>query len=153
MKEVATALRDAYLTLLNGIEVDGVPIPFYDEEFPANGDLAVFDDVISCYGLIKNQTETDATPFCQFQQDCSIQVHIVTKFPKAAGGKYYSELISGEVQEAIYPDPAGCVLNLGADFEGVSTRKEGSSNQTDNNLTNTVYTKILIFSHTIVQLT
>lgn len=151
MLEVSTALRDAYLTLLADLEVEGVLIPVYDEEFPAGGDQATLRGAFACYVLLTNQTENDVTPFCQFQQDCSIQVQIVTKFPKASGGKLVSEMISNEVLQAIYPDPAGCVLDMGNDFNAISTKKESALTRVDNNLTNTVYTKILIFSHIISQ--
>jgi hypothetical protein len=151
MLEVSTALRDAYLTLLENLEVDGVLIPVYDEEFPSGGDQASLGGAFACYVLLANQTENDVTPFCQFQQDCSIQVQIVTKFPKATGGKFVSEQISNEILQIIYPNPSGCVLDLGNDFEAVNTKKESAFTKVDNNLTNTVYTKILIFSHLIAQ--
>lgn len=152
MRELSTALRDAYLTNLGGIIVDGVLIPFYDEALPINA-LAATLMGAQVYCLLLNQTETDISPKCMFSQEATMTVDIVTKFPQGKGGKYVSELISGLVQIAIYESASGSNLDLSPDFNCLSTRKEMSKGLTEFNTTSTVYRKLLMFSHIVDQIT
>lgn len=152
MLDNSTVLRDAYLTALADLELDGVPIPVYDEALPVTGPVAQLTGCVA-YVLLKNQTSVDISPDCQFQTMCSIQVDIVTKFALSQGGKVTSERIANEVLQAIYPTASGEHLNVDSDFNILSTKLEMNKGLPEWNKTNTVFRKQLLFNHIIQQLT
>jgi hypothetical protein len=148
MFEVQTELRQAYLAKLSTIEISGTVIPFYDERVGA--DPAQIGTAIA-YGIITNQTASDILIKCGFYQDCSITIDIVTKFPKQKGGKLLSEQISNEVLQLLR---TGNTLDYPVmdNFQIVTVRKTLDRGLTEDNVADTVYRKILIFTHKIKQI-
>ena len=149
MFEVQTQLRQGYLSKLALVNIYGIYIPFYDERVglnPANIGLA------TAYGIISNQTAQDILVKGQFYQDCSITVDIVTKYPKQKGGKLLSEQISNEVLQLLR---TGNTLDYPtmADFQIVTINKITDRGLTEDNTADSVYRKILVFSHKIIQTT
>lgn len=157
MLDAAGPLRKAYLTLLSGVNFDGIPIPVYDEQLPnpvPAGKLPPAElEVAKAYMLITNQTETDISPKCNFQQECSITIDIVTKFPVSQGGKALSEMIASQVQQLIYPSPDGHNIDVSPDFNCWYVSKELSRGITEFNQDSTVYRKILVFTNKLEELT
>lgn len=147
MFEIQSELRKAYLEKLKDVEVNGVKIPFYDERVGAKPPII---GTATAYGIITNQTANDILIKCGFYQDCSITIDIVTKYPKQMGGKLLSEQISGKVLELLrtgdtsdYPVMEG--------FQIVTVRKLIDRGLTEDNLMDTIYRKILTFTHKIKQ--
>ena len=148
MFEIATELRQAYLAKLASVEIDGVSIPFYDERVGADPAQIGY---ATAYGLIANQTAQDIMIKCGFYQDCSITIDIVTKYPKQKGGKLLSERISNEVLQLIR---TGNTLDYPVmdNFQIVTCKKTLDRGITEDNLSDTVYRKLLIFTHKIKQI-
>ena len=148
MFEVQSELRKAYLEKLSTVSINGTVIPFYDERVGAKPPMI---GTATAYGIITNQTANDILIKCGFYQDCSITIDIVTKYPKQMGGKLLSEQISNQVQQLLrtgntsdYPEMEG--------FQIVTTRKIIDRGITEDNLMDTIYRKIITFTHKIKQL-
>jgi hypothetical protein len=148
MFEVQSELRKAYLEKLSTVSINGTVIPFYDERV---GPKPPMIGTATAYGIITNQTADDILIKCGFYQDCSITIDIVTKYPKQMGGKLLSEQISNQVQQLLrtgntadYPEMEG--------FQIVTTRKIIDRSITEDNLMDTIYRKIITFTHKIKQL-
>lgn len=157
MLEAAYKLRSAYFQLLDGnILIGGTPIPIHDEQLPPTGTTASINlgsgNVAKCYILLTNQTETDISPKCDFHQECSITLDIVTKYPKGYGGKMLSEQISNQIQQLVLPDIKGQNLNVGPEFNCYYVNKELSRGISEFNLDSTVYRKILVFLNRLEEL-
>lgn len=153
MLEVSDSLRTAYATLLSGLTIDGVTIPVFDERVTgATAQVMYGSAPVECYIVLHDQTETDISPKCNFETECSIQVDINTKFPKGTGGKYLSERISNEVKQRIYPSP-NIELPMGPDFQCYGTRLNMSKGLTEFETATDNYRKVLLFIHRVNQLT
>jgi hypothetical protein len=148
MFEVQTELRQAYLTKLSTVAINGISIPFYDERVGASPAQI---GTATAYGLIANQTAQDILVKCGFYQDCSITIDIVTKYPKQKGGKLLSEQISNQVLQLIR---TGSTLDypIMDNFQIVTCRKTLDRGLTEDNVSDTVYRKLLIFTHKIKQI-
>lgn len=153
MLEVSDSLRAAYVTLLSGLTIDGVVIPVFDERVSGpTAQIFYGSTPVECYILLHDQTETDISPKCNFETECSIQVDINTKFPKGTGGKYLSERISNQVKQIIYPSP-NIALPMGSDFQCYGTRLNMSKGLTEFDTATDNYRKVLLFIHRVNQLT
>lgn len=153
MLESSDALRGAYATLLAGVNIGGVIIPSFDER--VNGPTATImygSTPVECYIILRDQTETDISPKCNFETENAIQVDINTKFPKGTGGKYLSEQISNQVKQLIYPSP-NIELPMGSDFQCYGTRLNMSKGLIEYDTATDNYRKILLFIHRVNQLT
>lgn len=157
MLDASGPLRNAYLGLLAGVNISGTPIPIYDEQLPnpiPAGKLPPATiGAAKVYILVTNQTETDISPKCNFHQECSITIDIVTKYPVSQGGKKLSEEISNQVQQLIYPSPDGHNLDVGPYFNCYYVSKELSRGLTEFNMDSTVYRKLIVFTNKLEELT
>lgn len=157
MLEAAYKLRTAYFNLLSGnVIIGSTAIPIYDEQIPPTGTMAKITvspgNIANCYILLTNQTETDISPKCNFQQECSITIDIVTKFPKGYGGKLLSEQISNQIQQLVLPDIKGQNIDVSPEFNCYYVNKEISRGISEFNLDSTVYRKILVFLNRLEEL-
>lgn len=148
MFDPSLELREAYISKLAGLEVSGVSIPVYDEFV---GSTVANIGYAQAYCLVTNQTVQDRLIKCGFYTDCSITVDIVTKFPKNKGGKKLSEQIANEVLSLIRTGQTSDYPTM-VNFQMVTCRLEGSQAINEENTANTVFRKILIFTHDIKQI-
>ena len=148
MFDPSLELREAYITKLAGLEVSGVSIPVYDEFV---GSTVANIGYAQAYCLVTNQTVQDRLIKCGFYTDCSITVDIVTKFPKNKGGKKLSEQIANEVLSVIRTGQTSDYPTM-VNFQMVTCRLAGSQAINEENSANTVFRKILIFTHDIKQI-
>ena len=148
MLEVATELREAYITKLGGIQISGVTIPFYDE---LQGATVANIGYASAYCLIMDQSANDILVKNSFYQSVTISIDVVTKFPKNKGGKKLSEQISNEILQLIRTGDTTDYPTL-TNFQIVTCSKTNDRGIIEENVGNTVFRKILTFSHKIKQI-
>lgn len=149
MIDPSLELREAYITKLSTLTIQGVSIPVYDEFMGASVANIGF---ATAYMLVTNQTAQDILIKTGFYNDCSITVDIVTKFPKNKGGKKLSEQIATEVLKLIR---TGNTTDYPAmnNFQIVTCQLVTNQGLIEENTANTVFRKILILQHKITQTT
>jgi hypothetical protein len=151
MKEVASILRLAYLDLLNPIQIGYTNIPVFDERVPSGASLPEFMGATAAYVIIRDQLERDITDNkCNFKQDASITLDIITRFPKGLGGKVAAETIAGAIQEIINPF-SGIAPDLGSEFQLLKVKKDFSQTIIEEPQNETLYRKVLIYVNTIFE--
>jgi hypothetical protein len=142
-------LREAYIDKLSTLQISGVTIPVYDEMM---GDTVANIGYASAYCLVTNQTAQDILIKCGFYNDCSIQIDIVTKYPKNKGGKKLSEQIANEILKLIRTGNTSDYPTM-ANFQIVTCQLLINQGINEENTANTVFRKILGFTHKIKQTT
>jgi hypothetical protein len=142
-------LREAYIDKLSTLQISGVTIPVYDEIMGAN---VASIGYATAYCLVTNQTAQDILIKTGFYNDCSIQVDIVTKFPKNKGGKKLSEEIANEVLKLIRTGNTSDYPTM-PNFQIVTCQLLINQGINEENTANTVFRKILGFTHKIKQTT
>lgn len=149
MFDPSLELREAYIDKLSTLQISSVTIPVYDEFMGAN---VASIGYATAYCLVTNQTAQDILIKTGFYNDCSITIDIVTKFPKNKGGKKLSEQIANEVLKLIR---TGNTTDYPAmsNFQIVTCQLLGNQGLIEENTANTVFRKILIFTHKIKQTT
>jgi hypothetical protein len=149
MFDPSLELREAYITKLSTLQISGVTIPVYDEFMGAS---VASIGYATAYCLVTNQTAQDILIKTGFYNDCSIQVDIVTKFPKNKGGKKLSEQIANEVLQLIRTGSTSDYPTM-ANFQIVTCQLLINQGINEENTANTVFRKILGFTHKIKQTT
>ena len=149
MFDPSLELREAYITKLSTLQISGVTIPVYDEFMGAS---VASIGYATAYCLVTNQTAQDILIKCGFYNDCSIQVDIVTKFPKNKGGKKLSEQIANEVLQLIRTGSTSDYPTM-VNFQIVTCQLLINQGLNEENTANTVFRKILGFTHKIKQTT
>jgi hypothetical protein len=149
MFDPSLELREAYIDKLSTLQVSGVAIPVYDEFM---GATVANIGYASAYCLVTNQTAQDILIKCGFYNDCSIQVDIVTKYPKNKGGKKLSEQIANEILKLIRTGNTSDYPTM-ANFQIVTCQLLINQGINEENTANTVFRKILGFTHKIKQTT
>ena len=149
MFDPSLELREAYITKLSTLQISGVTIPVYDEFMGAS---VASIGYATAYCLVTNQTAQDILIKTGFYNDCSIQVDIVTKFPKNKGGKKLSEEIANEVLKLIRTGSTSDYPTM-ANFQIVTCQLLINQGINEENTANTVFRKILGFTHKIKQTT
>lgn len=139
MRDIQLPLRTAYMTALAAVTVDGVSTPVYDEQAPENAP--------DHYMIITNQTDKEVSVKGAFKNDAYITVDIVTNFKPGKGGKELSERIADAVLQIIR---SGNVA-IEAGFQIVKTKKDSSESLVEHLKTRSIFRRILIFKHKIVQ--
>ena len=142
-------LREAYIDKLSTLQISGVTIPVYDEMM---GATVANIGYAQAYCLVTNQTAQDILIKCGFYNDCSIQVDIVTKYPKNKGGKKLSEEIANEVLKLIRTGSTSDYPTM-PNFQIVTCQLLINQGINEENTANTVFRKILGFTHKIKQTT
>lgn len=150
MKEVSHHLRKAYLDLLSNLTIDSTIIPIFDERINPKVSIPTFKGA-KAYILITDQNEVETTNHqCTFRKTATLTLDIITKYPLNVGSKLSTELISDQIQQIIHT-----FNNQNVNFDGfqvLNTKLEFSRNIIENGDTETVYRKILAFSHSIYEL-
>ena len=150
MREVSKFIRQAYLSVLEPLEVDGVEIPIYDEIINPNASKASYLGS-ECYVIITGQNETETTNNrCSFRQSVALTLQIFSKYPLGSGGKLATENIADTILQQIRILNAPGVT-VGDPFQVLSTRKESSQSFIFNGENSSTYQKNLTFSHVIYQ--
>jgi hypothetical protein len=149
MFDPSLELREAYIDKLSTLQISGVTIPVYDEIMGAN---VASIGYATAYCLVTNQTAQDILIKTGFYNDCSIQIDIVTKFPKNKGGKKLSEEIANEVLKLIRTGSTSDYPAM-ANFQIVTCQLLINQGINEENTANTVFRKILGFTHKIKQTT
>jgi len=149
MFDPSLELREAYIDKLSTLQIQGVTIPVYDEFM---GATVASIGYATAYCLVTNQTAQDILIKTGFYNDCSIQVDIVTKFPKNKGGKKLSEEIANEVLKLIRTGSTSDYPTM-ANFQIVTCQLLINQGLNEENTANTVFRKILGFTHKIKQTT
>lgn len=149
MIDPSRELREAYISKLSTLTIQGVSIPVYDEFMGAS---VASIGYATAYMLVTNQTAQDILIKTGFYNDCSITVDIVTKFPINKGGKKLSEQIATEVLKLIR---TGNTTDYPAmtNFQIVTCQLVTNQGLIEENIANTVFRKILILQHKISQTT
>ena len=149
MLDPSLELREAYITKLATLQVSGVTIPVYDEIM---GGTVANIGYAQAYCLVTNQTGQDILVKNEFYNDCSIQIDIVTKFPKNKGGKKLSEQIANEILKVIRTNNTSDYPAM-PNFQMVTCVQIINQGINEENTANTVFRKILGFTHKIKQTT
>ena len=149
MFDPSLELREAYIDKLSTLQIQGVTIPVYDEMM---GATVASIGYATAYCLVTNQTAQDILIKTGFYNDCSIQVDIVTKFPKNKGGKKLSEEIANEVLKLIRTGSTSDYPTM-PNFQIVTCQLLINQGLNEENTANTVFRKILGFTHKIKQTT
>jgi hypothetical protein len=149
MFDPSLELREAYIDKLSTLQIQGVTIPVYDEFM---GATVANIGYATAYCLVTNQTAQDILIKCGFYNDCSIQIDIVTKYPKNKGGKKLSEEIANEVLKLIRTGSTSDYPTM-ANFQIVTCQLLINQGLNEENTANTVFRKILGFTHKIKQTT
>ena len=149
MFDPSLELREAYIDKLSTLQIQGVTIPVYDEFM---GATVASIGYATAYCLVTNQTAQDILIKTGFYNDCSIQVDIVTKFPKNKGGKKLSEQIATEVLKLIRTGSTSDYPTM-PNFQIVTCQLLINQGINEENTANTVFRKILGFTHKIKQTT
>jgi hypothetical protein len=149
MFDPSLELREAYIDKLSTLQIQGVTIPVYDEFM---GATVANIGYATAYCLVTNQTAQDILIKTGFYNDCSIQVDIVTKFPKNKGGKKLSEQIANEILKLIRTGNTSDYPTM-ANFQIVTCQLLINQGINEENTANTVFRKILGFTHKIKQTT
>lgn len=149
MFDPSLQLREAYISKLSTLQISGVTIPVYDELMGATVANIGYADA---YCLVTNQTAQDILIKCGFYNDCSIQIDIVTKFPKNKGGKKLSEQIANEILKLIRTGNTSDYPSM-ADFQIVTCQLIINQGILEENVDSTAFRKILGFTHKIQQTT
>jgi hypothetical protein len=149
MFDPSLELREAYIDKLSTLQIQGVTIPVYDEFM---GATVASIGYATAYCLVTNQTAQDILIKTGFYNDCSIQVDIVTKFPKNKGGKKLSEEIANEVLKLIRTGSTSDYPTM-PNFQIVTCQLLINQGINEENTANTVFRKILGFTHKIKQTT
>ena len=150
MKEVSHLLREAYLTLLQPLSVEGVTIPIFDERVNPNATIPDYRSG-KAYVLITDQNEVEnTTNRNNLTKAATISLDIITKYQLNSGGKLASELISNEIQQQVRVLLSNPITISG--FQVQFTRLEFSRGFVENGSTQTVYRKLLVFNHKIIEL-
>jgi hypothetical protein len=149
MFDPSLELREAYIDKLSTLQIQGVTIPVYDEMM---GATVANIGYATAYCLVTNQTAQDILIKTGFYNDCSIQVDIVTKFPKNKGGKKLSEQIANEILKLIRTGNTSDYPTM-ANFQIVTCQLLINQGINEENTANTVFRKILGFTHKIKQTT
>ncbi len=141
-------LREAYIDKLSTLEIMGESIPVYDEFM---GATVANIGYAQAYCLVTNQTAQDILIKTGFYNDCSITIDIVTKFPKNKGGKKLSEQIANEVLQLIRTGNTSDYPAM-TNFQIVTCQVVTNQGLIEENTANTVFRKILGFTHKIKQI-
>jgi len=149
MFDPSLQLREAYISKLSTLQVSGVTIPVYDELM---GSTVANIGYAEAYCIVTNQTAQDILIKCGFYNDCSIQIDIVTKFPKNKGGKKLSEQIANEILKLIRTGNTSDYPAM-ADFQIVTCQLIINQGILEENVDSTAFRKILGFTHKIQQTT
>lgn len=149
MIDPSLELREAYIDKLSTIQISGVTIPVYDEFM---GATVANIGYATAYCLVTNQTAQDVLIKSGFYNDCSITVDVVTKFPKNKGGKKLSEQIATEILKLIRTENTSDYPAM-ANFQIVTCQLLTNQGLIEENTANTVFRKLLIFTHKIKQTT
>jgi|SRR5690625_1808 len=149
MIDVSSELRRAYLSQLNGINVEGKDIPVFDEIVNPTRVLPSVMGANSCYILITDQSETEMTgTMCGDRENANITIQVVSKYNSGYGGKRLTEIISGEIQSRVRD--RSFVHNLAVNgFIVNRITKVISQSVVENNETETAYTKNIIYQNLI----
>lgn len=145
MKDVNYALRVAYVTSLNGLTVNSLPVPVYYMAAPES-------EQARSYITLNQVTNVDVSTKNSPDTNISIQVQIHTWDDAGNAGKQADD-IAAAVFAIIYPN-SQAVLDLSAsDLQMVSTTLSGDQVQDLSGLGNRVYiNRILTFTHNIYHL-
>lgn len=149
MFDPSLQLREAYISKLSTLQVSGVTIPIYDELM---GATVANIGYAEAYCIVTNQTAQDILIKCGFYNDCSIQIDVVTKFPKNKGGKKLSEQIANEILKLIRTGNTSDYPPM-ADFQIVTCQLIINQGILEENVDSTAFRKILGFTHKIQQTT
>jgi hypothetical protein len=149
MLDPTLELREAYIDKLSTLQIQGVTIPVYDEFM---GATVASIGYATAYCLVTNQTAQDILIKTRFYNDCSIQVDIVTKYPKNKGGKKLSEQIANEILKLIRTGNTSDYPTM-PNFQIVTCQLLINQGINEENTANTVFRKILGFTHKIKQTT
>lgn len=149
MLDPSLELREAYITKLSTLQVSGISIPVYDEIM---GATVANVGYATAYCLVTNQTAQDILIKNGFYNDCSIQIDIVTKFPKNKGGKKLSEQIASEILKLVRTSSTSNYPIM-ANFQMVTCQLLINQGINEENTANTVFRKILGFQHKLKQTT
>ena len=140
------AIRTAYLTALQGnITYDSSPVKIFDQKFEPNAND-------SNYILISNQSSQDQGNFTSFRWTTTIALQIVSKTQSATSTDVVDD-IGQLIEGIIFPgDPSvnGLIQQDGWQILNVSLESVNYS-QLQITETNTVISKILSFSQTIIK--
>lgn len=147
MIDPSLQLREAYISKLSTLEISGVSIPVYDELM---GATVASIGYATAYCLVTNQTAQDILIKCGFYNDCSIQIDIVTKYPKNKGGKKLSEQIANEILQLMRTGDTTDYPTM-TNFQIVTCQLLINQGILEENTGGTVYRKILGFTHKIKQ--
>jgi len=148
MFDPSLELREAYIDKLSTLQITGVTIPVYDEFM---GATVAEIGYAQAYCLVTNQTAQDILIKCGFYNDCSITIDIVTKYPKNKGGKKLSEQIANEVLQLIRTGNTTDYPSM-TNFQIVTCQMLTNQGIIEENTGNTVFRKILGFTHKIKQI-
>lgn len=148
MLDPTLELREAYIDKLGTLQILGETIPVYDEFM---GATVANIGYAQAYCLVTNQTAQDILIKTGFYNDCSITVDVVTKFPKNKGGKKLSEQIANEVLQLIRTGSTSDYPAM-TNFQIVTCQLLTNQGLIEENTANTVFRKILGFTHKIKQI-
>lgn len=141
MKSVNYALRTAYVTSLNGLTVNGSPVPVYYLSAPES-------ETGQYYVTLNSPANSDISVKGSADSRTAMQVQIHTWANGSNAGKIADDL-ADDVYAAIYPTPAS-VLDLSPDFQMVSTRVDNDLVQELDGIGQEVFViRIITFSHRI----
>lgn len=95
--ELSYRLRQALITALNPIQVNGITVPIFDQIVNPSATIPRINSG-ECYIIINGQSNTETTnDKCQNRFDGNITFDVITKFAKGSGGAITSELIGEQI--------------------------------------------------------
>lgn len=149
MKEVSHYIRQSYINALGSLKVNNIAIPVADEQLPITVQPAEIHSNGKAYVIVRDQQEVPSNfNKCGIVQDAAITLDVITKFPKGAGSKLTSELISDEIQKIVNPF-RGEYLTIDPQFHIMSITKDLSQGLVEYTDTEVCYRKIIIYTNTI----
>lgn len=147
MKEVSLPLRQAVISALSPLTIEGVTFPLVDSFLNPNVSPVSYRGA-ECYVLITDQSEAETLGNrCSERQSVALTIDIVTKFPIGNGGKLASEKISQYIQPLI-----NRTLDLSPDFQLLNVDKINALSRIEQGTTEVAYRKIINYSFDIFEL-
>lgn len=155
MIEVKHLLRKAYGNKLSTLSFNGMAVQVFQNYLPSNfkNNTYAIDGQPngSAYVIIQNQTVDDDSTKCGVNQNSSIQLDVVTKYPATGGSTLLSELITNQIFALLYPN-GGQKMDLS--ITGVNLWRSwlvGSRTIEETTNDSKIFRNILIFNHSIQQ--
>jgi hypothetical protein len=113
MNSINAQLRDAYVTLLTGINLSGVVVPIYYQQAPTGTNPDTMVLIASIYSSGFNDMDTNYLR-------TSVQLQVVTKREQNNSGADADDL-AGQIFQRVYPGTRGQVVQISSVGKVITT--------------------------------